>query len=657
MMVASRNGLEHEEGCIDLPILEETTSRLAPEKESSPSGVRGPASTPDTRDTSSSFSSSSPASPATPAIDMSTDFTKDSALEERVQDLESKLATLSLLLQQQRRLRSVSPITPPLSPTSAADSNVNTPPLDSPAPTRPHRRNLSFRVLHASDLGVLSPAPSRSNFLPQSLLESQPSSPSHQMFAKITEAISPINTSKEEENEEPPKKDKDVKGKWLDYLNSFQESNYDTDKQMEEFVKVPSAVEALLSFGFWICVDSFLYILTILPIRFVWSCLLLIRYILIRLVTCKNPSEGPYRFHRRYVRHKRTKDICCCCRDPLLMLTLISPTFTITSLPCRHSYQLIQVSIIYIIYKYVLLPVSIGKLYHWIRGQAMVKLYVLIAMVEIFDRLMCSLGQDCLDSLYWNTTRRPRSSRLIVSVAVVIIYTMVHSFLLFVHVATLNVAMNSDDQALLSLLIGGNFAEIKSTVFKKYNKANLFKITASDICERFKLALFLAIVLALNMSQGMDEKMVYNYFHMCGIVWCAEWLSDWIKHSFITKFNFISSNIYPEYGLLLAGDVTGIGHEGANLDQTHAVVRRIGLAQIPLVCVMARYLKEAYKYATYDSQPPVWMIAVGFFAVWLFLLVCKLSLGSFLHKISQAKLEAAPEFSSKNATVAKKKKD
>ena len=110
----------------------------------------------------------------------------------------------------------------------------------------------------------------------------------------------------------------------------------------------------------------------------------------------------------------------------------------------------------------------------------MVKLYLLIAIVEVFDRLMCSLGQDCLDSLYWNTTRRPRSFRHLVSVVVVLTYTALHSILLFVHVATMNVAMNSSDQALLSLLIGGNFAEIKSTVFKKYNKASLFKITASE---------------------------------------------------------------------------------------------------------------------------------------------------------------------------------
>jgi hypothetical protein len=153
-------------------------------------------------------------------------------------------------------------------------------------------------------------------------------------------------------------------------------------------------------------------------------------------------------------------------------------------------------------------------MYHWIRVQSMVKLYLLIAIVEVFDRLMCSLGQDCLDSLYWNTTRRPRSSRLLVSILVVLMYTAVHSVLLFVHVATLNVAMNSDDQALLSLLIGGNFAEIKSTVFKKYNKAYLFKITATDICERFKLALFLVLVLTLNLSQGMDKTMVRKYLRI-----------------------------------------------------------------------------------------------------------------------------------------------
>uniref|UniRef100_A0A7S4EE94 Uncharacterized protein n=1 Tax=Pseudo-nitzschia australis TaxID=44445 RepID=A0A7S4EE94_9STRA len=435
----------------------------------------------------------------------------------------------------------------------------------------------------------------------------------------ISHNSSSTNTNGNDGTTDAPKHQKkksSMKSKWLDYLDSVQESNYDTDKQMEEFVKVPSAVEALLGFGVWISVDTFLYTLTMLPIRFAYSIFLLIAWVYKKGT---GRAMGSFQFHR------------------------------------HNSYHIIQVTIIYVIYEYVLKPINISILYHWIRSQSMVKLYLVVAMVEVFDRLMCSLGQDCLDSLYWNTTRRPKSSRLIVSALVVLIYTALHSFLLFVHVATLNVAMNSDDQALLSLLIGGNFAEIKGTVFKKYNKASLFKIAASDICERFKLALFLILVLLLNASQGMDQKMLYNYLSMCGIIWCAEWLSDWLKHSFITKFNYIASSVYAEYSLLLAGDVSGFGHEGENLDKSHAVVKRLGLAQIPLVCVMAKYLKEAYKYQTYSNQPQTWLISLVVLSIWLFLLVCKLSLASFLQRISKMKLEAAPEFSKNNATVAKKK--
>eukprot|EP00956_Cyclotella_meneghiniana_P021674 scaffold39746_cov74-Cyclotella_meneghiniana.AAC.2 len=124
-----------------------------------------------------------------------------------------------------------------------------------------------------------------------------------------------------------------------------------------------------------------------------------------------------------------------------------------------------------------------------------------------------------------------------------------------------------------------------------------FKITTSDICERFKLALFLLLILLLNCFQGeVSESMVKEYYTMCLIVMVAELISDWIKHSFITKFNFIKSSAYFDYALILSGDVTGIGHEDLNLDYTHAAVKRVGLAQIPLVCVTARYLHEALRF-------------------------------------------------------------
>ena len=418
---------------------------------------------------------------------------------------------------------------------------------------------------------------------------------------------------------------KKVRTKWLEYLNSVQESAPDVDVQMEEFIKVPAAVETIMSYGFFICVDSFLYMFTVLPIRFIWSCLLLVIKVSVgRGIQASNPH---FQFHR------------------------------------RHLYQLIQVFILFVIYRYVLVPISIGKLYHWIRGQSMIKLYVIIAMVEIFDRLFSSLGQDCLDSMYWNTVSRPRSRRFVVSVVVVLLYAAFHALILFVHVATLNVAMNSADHALLTLLISGNFAEIKSTVFKKYNKAALFKITAQDVCERFKLGLFLSLVLLLNVCQGMDQNQFLSYMRICGLVWCSEIIADWIKHAFISKFNFLPARVYPEYALLLAGDVTGIGHEGMSLDHSHAVVKRIGFAQIPLLCVMFRLLKEAAKYAksyrqTLPNNPLYVRVllapfaassarrqVIAYFCVWTMLLISKLVLGRLLQTISLEKLYAAPEYS------------
>jgi hypothetical protein len=232
---------------------------------------------------------------------------------------------------------------------------------------------------------------------------------------------------------------------------------------------------------------------------------------------------------------------------------------------------------------------------------------------------------------------------MLISVVVVFVYATIHTLLLFVHVETLNVAMNSADQALLTLLISGNFAEIKSTVFKKYNKPALFKITASDICERFKLSLFLSLVLLLNMCQGMDASMFYDYLRVCGYILGAELLADWIKHSFITKFNFLPAKVYPEYALLLAGDVAGIGHEGVNLDYSHAVTKRIGLAQIPLVCVMFRLLREAAKYASVRYTVPPVYLRMGGLIVWVFLLATKMALGSMLQRIALAKLHSAPE--------------
>jgi hypothetical protein len=302
-MVAPRTSPDRPEACIGLPL----EDNRYPDHDKEGTDARD-ASTTDT----------------IPSISPS--MNSQTALEERVQELEEKLATLSLLLTRSQWMRPISPppVTPPASPPTVEEQVGRTPVLESPAPMRPsldangqHRRNLSFRVLHCGDASPSSAIQAEIEdaqndvavgdeiFLPQTLSEDLPLTPERRKLEQKTFSLSPISKSPEEKQteviEEPPplkKATNDPKSKWLDYLNNFQESNYDTDKQMEEFVKVPSAVESLLSFGFWVCVDSFLYILTILPIRFVWSSLLFIRYVAILLIRGE-VADGPFRFHRR----------------------------------------------------------------------------------------------------------------------------------------------------------------------------------------------------------------------------------------------------------------------------------------------------------------------------------------------------------------------
>ena len=44
---------------------------------------------------------------------------------------------------------------------------------------------------------------------------------------------------------------------------------------------------------------------------------------------------------------------------------------------------------------------------------------------------------------------------------------------------SLNVSVNSYDHALLTLLVSNQFVEIKGSVFKKFEKDNLFQITCA----------------------------------------------------------------------------------------------------------------------------------------------------------------------------------
>ena len=75
--------------------------------------------------------------------------------------------------------------------------------------------------------------------------------------------------------------------------------------------------------------------------------------------------------------------------------------------------------------------------------------------------------------------------------------TVAHTLVMIYQMIAHNVAVNSYDHALLTLLVSNQFVEIKGSVFKKFEKDNLFQITCagkpsqacnkhdSDICLRY----------------------------------------------------------------------------------------------------------------------------------------------------------------------------
>lgn len=86
---------------------------------------------------------------------------------------------------------------------------------------------------------------------------------------------------------------------------------------------------------------------------------------------------------------------------------------------------------------------------------------------------------------------------------------MVHTLIYFYMLVSLNVAINSYDYTLLSLLISNQFVEIKGSVFKKFEKENLFQIMCADIVERFQLALMLSVIALRNMIEMAGSEVAF----------------------------------------------------------------------------------------------------------------------------------------------------
>ncbi|OXG09787.1 hypothetical protein C367_06966 [Cryptococcus neoformans Ze90-1] len=360
-------------------------------------------------------------------------------------------------------------------------------------------------------------------------------------------------------------------------------------ERIANFLAVPLAVEKTTLFGGLLCLDGFLYNFTVLPIRSTFALA---------------------RFFSNFFRNRAWRPV-----------------------PIAHLNSILRMLLLMIPTGVLLASTDASKMYHTVRGQDTIKLYVIFNALEIGDRLCGAFGQDVLDTLFARETlspsvrkrgkgRKRQQARPVFFFALSLGYVLTHSLIFFYMLVSLNVAINSYDYTLLSLLISNQFVEIKGSVFKKFEKENLFQIMCADIVERFQLSLMLAVIAIRNMIEMSGSEIAFlpksfmkgkslvdSILSPVLFVIMSEMVVDWVKHAFISKFNHVRASVYERFtdvlakDVLLAGSITSSSsrrhRDGKSrnhrilLDQSPLVARRLGFASIPLACLVLRISWQA----------------------------------------------------------------
>lgn len=323
-------------------------------------------------------------------------------------------------------------------------------------------------------------------------------------------------------------------------------------RRVSTFIHTPLQLEKLMIFGFFICADSFLFVFTILPIR-----------VLLALVRC-------------------------CARVVTCSGLLLTGAEVIDIMRA----SILGVSVVAMSY------VDTSAVYHIVRGQSVIKLYVIYNMLEIFDRLLASIGQDTLDTLFLVAAEGRRRKRHLLQTllffAIATTYVFIHTVVVLFQAVALNVAVNSYSKALLTILVSNNFVELKGSVFKKFETNNLFQMTCSDIRERFQYVILLLVVCVRNMAQYQwDLGYLESVLPIVAIVMLSEVFVDWVKHAFITKFNDILPEVYSKYRAILARDLATSRHNNAISEHSDLVSRRMGFIPLPLGCLVWKTLSQS----------------------------------------------------------------
>nr|GEV64531.1 protein pollen defective in guidance 1 [Tanacetum cinerariifolium] len=359
----------------------------------------------------------------------------------------------------------------------------------------------------------------------------------------------------------------------------------DRERVYDTIFRMPWRCELIIDVGFFVCLDSFLSLLTIMPIRLLTTSWRLLKTRQFKMLSAAELS-----------------DFGC-------FLMLASGVI-------------------------LLQQTDISLIYHMIRGQGTIKLYVVYNVLEIFDKLCQNFGGDVLQTLFNTADGLANSSsenmrywlwRFISDEALAVASSIVHSFILLAQAITLSTCIVAHNNALFALLVSNNFSEIKSNVFKRFSKDNIQSLVYFDSVERFHIASFLVFVLAQNILEA-EGPWFQNFLYNALVVYLCELMIDIIKHSFIAKFNEIKPIVYSEF-------LEDLCKQTLNMEPENS---KKNLTFVPLApaCVVIRVLSPVYA-AHLPCGPILWrLVWILILTVMTFVMVTSLKvlIGMGLHK-------------------------
>ena len=349
-------------------------------------------------------------------------------------------------------------------------------------------------------------------------------------------------------------------------------------------IAVPFQLERFIWFGVAICSDSFLGLLTWLPLR-------------VGVAVVSLSSSRKLRGDQMY--------------DMIGLVMFIAVLFFLWSL-------------------------DVGAIYFWLKDmtQEFLKLSVLYTALDLSDKICCSFGKDSLEALAASCTTLADASmytmknvcNVISDTVVCTLLILAHGIVLMTQAMVFGVAMNSKKNTLIALLIAANFGEIKGSVLKRFDATRLYTLACQDVVERFHLIAVLLFVVVEEMVNSGQNVPNPRLLRQCVYVFFSEMCIDVIKHAVLGKFNEVRPGMYREYMKDLSEKVSAA--------QSHSIHKLVGLEPFAPTALFVRVV-VTYCAISGCGKGFLSMITTGV-ALWGALILIKIALGYSLHCVAMA---------------------